>query len=236
MPRAFSPLVELDVEFPLSRALFAELGVRGLHCGCGTSLHPAWLNSDWRALHDGDRDLGPRTFPERLYRVEENSYFIQHAVPEPFPIEPESLEWAFSEDFLEHLRPEDGIAWLAEMRRLLVPGGLVRIGVPDLQKYLAGYADPADRFLAEHARGLESHFPDPTPLERPAFIVNKIFYGWGHKWMYDFDEVCHAALAAGFRSEAITRRAFRDGAVPEVAELDLSEHSLENLHVEIVKS
>jgi predicted SAM-dependent methyltransferase len=163
-------------------------------------------------------------------------YFIQHAVPEPFPIEPESLAWAFAEDFIEHVTLEDGIAWLAEMHRLLVPGGLVRVITPDLRKYMAGYADPSDPFMAQHASALESHFPDPAQLARPAFIVNKIFYGWGHKWIYDLEELRHAAVAAGFAPEAVEERAFREGRVPELAAFDLAEHSLESLYVEIEKS
>jgi predicted SAM-dependent methyltransferase len=235
MPPAFSPLVELEVDLPLSRAQLEELGVRGLQSGCGTSLRPGWLNSDHRALHDGDRELGRRTVPERLYRIEQDRYFIQHSVPDPYPIEPESLEWAFSEHFIEHLPPGDGIAWLAEMRRLLVPGGLVRVVAPDLRKYMVGYSDPSDPFLVEHARALEPHFPDPAPLQRPAFIVNKMFYGWGHKWMYDFEELRHAAVAAGFAPEAVVELAYREGRVSALAEFDLFEHSFESLYVEIEK-
>jgi predicted SAM-dependent methyltransferase len=236
MHPAFTPLVELDVQFPLTRAAFEELGVQGLQSGCGSTLRPGWLNSDWRSLHDGDRDHGRRTVPERLYRVRDDRWFIQHAVPEPFPIEAESLDRASAEDFLEHLRPEDGIAWLTEMHRVLAPGGLLRVVVPDLRKYIAGYVDPSDPFMAEHARALEPHFPDRAPLERRAFIVNKIFYGWGHKWMYDFDELRHAAVAAGFRAGDVTRHAFREGSDPELAAFDLGEHSFESLYVEIAKS
>ena len=233
MPRAFSPCVEIDAELPLSRAVLGELGVRGLQSGCGTTLRPGWLNSDWRALHDGDRDAGQPTVPGRLYRVMDDRYFIQHAVPEPFPIESDSLEWAFSEHFLEHLKPEDGIAWLAEMRRLLVPGGRVRVVVPDLRKFIVGYVDPSDSFMRQQAQALASHFPDPASLERPAFVVNSIFYEWGHKWMYDFDELRNAAIAAGFDASAVGQRGFREGRDQELAAFDLAEHAPDSLYVEI---
>ncbi len=235
LPPAFSPLVELEVELPLSRAQLDELGVRALQSGCGSSLRPGCINSDHRALHDGDRETGPRTVPGVLYRVQHDRYFIQHAVPDPYPIESQSLEWAFSEHFIEHLSPDDGIAWLAEMRRLLVPGGIVRVIAPDLRKYAFGYSNPSDPFLPEHARALEPQFPDPAPLARKAFVVNKMFYGWGHKWMYDFEELRHAAVAAGFAPEAVVERAYREGQVPELAEFDHPEHSLESLYVEIEK-
>jgi predicted SAM-dependent methyltransferase len=227
------PLVELDVEFPLSRAVVEELGVRGLQSGSGTSLRRGWLNSDFQSLQDGN---GRRTKPQRLYLVGEDRYFIQHTVPEPYPIESESFEWASSEHFIEHLRPEDGIAWLADMRRLLVAGGLVRVVAPDLRKYVQGYLDPSDLFMAKHGRELEVHFPDPAPLKRPTFIVNQIFYGWGHRWMYDFEELRHAANAAGFAPKGVTERAFREGRVPELAGLDREANALCSLYVEIEKS
>jgi predicted SAM-dependent methyltransferase len=227
------PIVELDVAFPLSRALVEELGMRGFQSGSGTSLRRGWLNSDFQSLQDGN---GRRTKPQRLYQVGEDRYFIQHTAPEPYPIESESFQWAFSEHFIEHLRPEDGIAWLAEMRRLLVAGGLVRVVAPDLRKYAQGYSDPSDPFMAEHRRELEAHFPDPEPLKRPAFIVNEIFYGWGHRWMYDFEELRHAASAAGFAFNAVTEQAFRQGRVAELAGLDRPAVALCSLYVEIEKS
>jgi hypothetical protein len=232
-PAEVFPIVDLDVDLPLSRGVVEELGLRGLQSGSGRSLRPHWLNSDLLPLQDVN---GRRTKPGRLYRVGEDCYFLQHTVPDPFPIESEIFQWASSEHFIEHLRPEDGIAWLAEMRRLLVAGGLIRVVVPDLRKYLQGYSDPSDPFMAEHGRQLEVHFADPAPLKRPAFIINQIFYGWAHRWMYDFDEVRHAASAAGFDPEEVSERAFREGRVAELAGHDREANALCSLYVEIEKS
>jgi SAM-dependent methyltransferase len=81
------------------------------------------------------RRKGTRTERGHVYRVDEDRYFIQHDVEEPFPIADASLDWCYSEHLIEHLTSEQGISWLADMRRLLKPGGFVRISTPDLRKY-----------------------------------------------------------------------------------------------------
>lgn len=228
----FSPIEALDVELPVSREALAEIGVRGLQSGCGSAVRRHWLNSDYRSLHDGQ---GTRTEPGRIYRIEDDRYFIQHNVTEPFPIEDESLDWCYSEHLIEHLSPELGVAWLTDMRRLLKPGGFVRVSTPDLRKYAEGYFDPAREFYAAHARRLEGLLGENAAAERRAFMVNKIFYGWGHKWIYDFDELQHAAVAAGFDPAAVRERAFRESAAPEVAPLDIPARADESVYVEIEK-
>jgi hypothetical protein len=57
---------------------------------------------------------------------------------------------------------------------------------------------------------------------------------WGHKWIYDFDELRHAAVEAGFAPESCVERSFREGLLPEVAALDQEWRSDDSLYVEIV--
>lgn len=60
-------------------------------------------------------------------------------------------------------------------------------------------------------------------------MMNQIFRFWGHQWLYDFDEICFVANAAGFRREQIQRCAFRQGSLQEVAALDLAVRNDESL-------
>jgi predicted SAM-dependent methyltransferase len=228
----FSPITALDVELPVTRRVLEELGVLGLQSGCGDAVRRRWLNSDFRSLHDG---TGNRTAPGRVYRIAEDRFFIQHDVEEPFPIEDESLDWCYSEHLIEHLTLEQGIAWLADMRRLLKPAGFVRVSTPDLRKYAEGYFDPSARFFDEHARVLAEAGRHTAGTNRRAFIVNETFFDWGHRWIYDFEELRYAAEAAGFSPEAVAQRGFRDSAAPEVAMLDIPSRQHEGLYVEIRK-
>jgi hypothetical protein len=53
-----------------------------------------------------------------------------------------------------------GVAWLAEMRRLLAPGGVLRISTPDLEKYVRGYLRAGDGRTAENAETAEGERED----------------------------------------------------------------------------
>ena len=50
----------------------------------------------------------------------------------PLPIDDERVDFAFSEDMIEHLTQQEQILYLAEVLRVLKPGGVHRINTPDL--------------------------------------------------------------------------------------------------------
>ena len=85
---------------------------RLLNLGCGHRLHPAWINADLVArcpgvmVVDVSRGL---PFPEAHFDA------VYHAA------------------MLEHLRREDVPAFLRECHRVLRPGGILRVAVPDLE-------------------------------------------------------------------------------------------------------
>jgi hypothetical protein len=72
----------------------------------------------------------------------------------------------------------------------------------------------------------------PPMPRRPAFMMNLVFYFWGHRWIYDFDELRHALVEAGFAPDSVVRRAFHEGALPEVAMLDRETRRHETMYVE----
>jgi hypothetical protein len=72
----------------------------------------------------------------------------------------------------------------------------------------------------------------PPMPERPAFMINQLFYLYGHRWLYDLDELRYALARAGFESPVRTR-AFCEGARADVAALDRVFRRLETIYVEI---
>lgn len=230
--RRFQQLELLEPSPLFPRELVESAGLLGLNCGSGGQLQIGWLNTDVVALGDIHGNLSE---PDRIARLDGDLYYLQHDATEPFPLEDASFEWVYSEHFIEHLTLEQGIAWLKEVRRLLRAGGHVRISTPDLRLYVEGYLDPDHEFLAEHFRRLDKVAPGlPFPVfDRPAWMVNQIFYRWQHQWIYDFDELKHAATLAGFDPEAVRKCAFRDGRLADVYGLDLPKRNDESLYVEI---
>jgi len=82
-----------------------------LQLGAGENIRPDWLNTD---LHDYGR-------PADLVYLD---------VRRPFPFPDESFDLVFSEHMLEHLEYEEGLRCLVECRRVLRPGGRIRIATP----------------------------------------------------------------------------------------------------------
>ena len=237
---------------PFGRELIAELGLRGLHCGSGEKLEPGWLNTDVAPCRSED---GGRARPDQLVLVDGDRYYLRHDGRQPFPLEDETFEWAYAEHMIEHLAPGEAIAWLAEVRRLLRPGGYLRLTTPDLRKYARAYLD-GDGFLDLHRERLTpwlASFLEPRNEEeqemrrlyfpgednvprRPGWMVNQVFYLWGHRWIYDPAEIRHAATLAGFLPDALVECAFREGREAEVCALDREVRSDESLYVEVART
>jgi predicted SAM-dependent methyltransferase len=153
------------------------------------------------------------------------------SAPSPsLPFDDGCLDWVYAEHLIEHVPFPAAVGWLAEVRRILAPGGLLRLSTPDLAIYVEGYAGGG--FFAKHRRRLAKVRLGPAMPERRAFMVNQIFYHFGHRWIYDAEELRYALGEAGFAAEKIAVRGFRSGAQPDVANLDTSVRSDESIHVE----
>jgi predicted SAM-dependent methyltransferase len=133
------------------------------------------------------------------------------------------------EHFFEHLETRQELpAFLADCHRVLGAGGVLRIVVPDTERYLRAYCDGADTF---EALGVPSPFPEdlPTALD----IVNHAFHQWHeHRWGYDFETLEHRLRRAGFAS--VERMEYQRSLDEELA-VDRNEHALYSLYVDAVK-
>ena len=239
--------VEILEEFqpPFPAQLLEDLGLSGLHCGCGRRLKPGWLNVDMWVIEEAET----ASMSDRIARFGDDLYYLRHDVAAPFPVEDQSFDWIYSEHLIEHLGLQQAVTWLEEMRRLLKAGGGLRLSTPDLKRYVEGYVDPAGEFYAahrEHLSGLpkmmkanrrraEEDVIEGDLPERRAWMFNQIFRYWTHKWIYDFEEVRYVAVQAGFAAESVIECSFGEGRSAEVASLDNPVRSDESLYVEVTR-
>lgn len=91
-----------------------------LHIGCGSWLLDGWLNSDLHPSSPGILLLDARR---------------------RFPFPDDTFACIYSEHMIEHLTFREGMAMLGECRRVLAPGGKVRVTAPDLAFLIDLYLD-----------------------------------------------------------------------------------------------
>ena len=197
--------------FQLRRQRVREL--RYLDLGCGRNTHEQFVNMDflWHPKVDLCWD-----------------------VCRGLPFLDGSLRGVFTEHCLEHfdLSGVEGI--LRECRRVLAPGGTLRIVVPDAELYLRTYCrqivgDSTARFPFQDRESMDGDFA-------AMLSVNRIFYQdrespHGHRVMFDFQLLDLLLRRAGFAAAARTR--FREGRDSELL-VDSEARRVESLYVEAI--
>jgi predicted SAM-dependent methyltransferase len=227
-PMRCERLEELPDVPPFGADTMARLGLSGIQFGSGEMLQAACLNTDLAAFTDGTA----LTERGRLYVVD-GRHFLQVDARETIAIAPASFQWAYSEHFIEHLTLAEAVFWLKQVRRVLAPRGLLRVSTPDLRRYVDGYLAEDDEFFRSHRERLQL-FGVPDMGRRRAFMLNQIFQFWGHRWIYDAEELCHVLGEAGFDLATFTVCAYRQGREPAIAGLDLESRNDESVYVEVM--
>lgn len=97
---------------------------RYLNIGCGRRYHRDWVNLDLESI---------------------DAEIIPHDVTRGVPFEQSQFDAVYHSHILEHLKPEQGKELINECFRVLKPGGILRIVVPDLERI-------ARLYLATHER------------------------------------------------------------------------------------
>ena len=147
------------------------------------------------------------------------------------PVADSSAAGIRAEHFFEHIEPrEHAPAFLRDCRRALEPGGVLRLIVPDAERYLQAYCQPG----LDGLRAMAVPIPFPEDLPTRLDVINHVFHSWHeHRWAYDFDTLSHRLRAAGFT--IIERADFGRSRLPALAQ-DRDQHRPYSLYVEAVKS
>ncbi len=135
------------------------------------------------------------------------------------------------EHYFEHLDPDTEVPRvLSECRRILQPGGFLRIIVPDAERFLRAYVSGRAEDWSALGFKLDALPPDlPTPMT----VVNHVFHQRGeHKAAYDYDTLRHVLQTQGFTH--ISRKKFGESDDPGMT-IDRPNHAPYSLYVECRK-
>lgn len=177
--------------------------VRRLNWGCGQYPEPGWINSDVK---------------------DDPGIDISCDIRGGLPLDDDDLDYAVSIHALPMIPYPDLVPVLEELRRVLRPGGVLRLALPDFDKAVHAY-------LA----GDRSHFlvPDEDePTLSGKMIVHLLWYGYSVT-LFTEEFARSLLLRAGFRHVDVC--AFREtgSSFSAIVELDNREH--ESFFIEAVK-
>lgn len=178
--------------------------IKRLNWGCGGSGEPGWINSD---LKDG---------PD----IE-----ITADIRDGLPLEPDSLDYVVSIHALAMISYPDLVPVLSELRRILKPGGVLRLALPDLDRSIQAYLRRDEQFFLVPDSDVRSYGGKA--------IVHMLWYGYTVT-LFTADFIEELLWSAGYRDvRHCSFKQTHSTLAPGIVELDNRE--AESLFVEAVK-
>lgn len=144
--------------------------IRKLQIGAGMNPLAGWLNTDLLP------DLYPR-IRDRMVRLDARARF---------PLPDMSFDYIGSEHQIQYLPVTDGIGMLRECFRVLRPHGRLRIATPDLDSIVGlcgDHPDDAQRYYMDWI--MRRYWPEMRADHPQSFVINQMFHGYGHQFIYD---------------------------------------------------
>ena len=89
-----------------------------INIGCGNRYHSDWINIDIKS---------------------KDPNVIEYNILKGIPFEDDSLDVVYHSHVLEHFTKENGMRFINECYRVLKPGGIIRVVVPDLEGIIKEY-------------------------------------------------------------------------------------------------
>jgi len=238
--------------------------VKLINLGCGKKAHADWINIDASISISIARNpllkflLTHTGFlrGERLRQINDlPSSIIKHDLSKGIPFPNNSFDMAYHSHVLEHIDRDTAPDFILECFRVLKPGGILRVAVPDLERlcreYLAALANPVNAIqydkavhaLLEQMVRRESHGTSQQKWLRRK-IENWLLgdarsRGETHQWMYDRVSLPILLEECGFVEASVTD--YRSSMLPNwsVYGLELNEaggeYKTDSLYVEARK-
>jgi predicted SAM-dependent methyltransferase len=213
------------------------MGLR-INVGCGRTPTKGWRNFD-NSAHVRLSKIGflrnlleKRWFDrfQRFIPVDRADEIEIADAAGRLPVEDGSADVLYTSHMVEHLDSAEVELFLREAMRVLRPGGIIRVGVPDLEGQIARYLQSrdADAFMEE------THLCVPRPRTLAQRLRLLLVGTRHHQWMYDGRSLSALLRKHGFvAGEVMPAGRTR---ISDHEPLDLHERADESVFVEAEKA
>jgi predicted SAM-dependent methyltransferase len=199
-----------------------DAGELKLNIGCGTSGIEGWVNLD----NSPSILLSRLPLGRRIFRTPDWPRDVRRAdVRKRIPF-PDSSVWCiYSSHTFEHFTYEESRTVARECHRVLRPGGVLRVVVPDLGILVRDY-------LADSADAMASH-RFISRLLLTAGLRDIVHAGAHHKQIFDARSLVHVLREVGFPTPEVST--FGSSRIAQIAEIELESRRSESLYVEATR-
>jgi len=194
-----------------------------LHLGCGLVTPDGWVNIDgswnaWLAKHSWLRSLAlwAKVLPKRWADIDWNPNVFVHDLRKPLPWPNGSISAIYASHLLEHLYREEAVRLLKECLRVLEPGGVMRVVVPDLRHIVEQYIKDGDADRMMERLGMRPAEPPSSNVFVRLYHAIKDFHS--HKWMYDAPSLMRLFIQVGF-VDVVQQGVFKSR-IPHIEEVE----------------
>lgn len=204
--------------------------------GCGMTPTPGWVNFDnsfsiklasffWLAKILCKLGIISKQSLNYISFCKQNKIFWADATKKTF-LADQSVDVIYTSHMVEHLDKVEFKNFLIEVKRLLIPGGTLRIVVPDLEKLVKIYNKnrDADNFI--QATGMCISNPKKM-LDKLKFL----FFGFRHHlWMFDSISLTNFLKKNGFTKIKVLKPG--QTLIVKPGKLNLRERAHQSLYIE----
>ncbi len=114
-----------------------------------------------------------------------------------FPIADNTFDYVFAEHMIEHISFDEAAFMTKEAFRILKPGGKIRIATPNLESLARVCLDPDKEEHMVYIKAYHKRFFPQLPIDS-AFVINKLFYSFHHRFIHTHSTLAYILEKAGF--------------------------------------
>mgnify|MGYP002816303183 CR=1 FL=1 len=214
-----------------------------LNLGCGAVRPKGWINVDSSLNAYLQKLPGGKQIAQKLGMVQYDSDNVVYMnLNKPWKFISNSVDIVYASHLFEHLTLKSAELFMKESFRVLKPGGVIRIVVPDLykiaKKYIAeyeqtnGFKDTTEYIMWAINMHREGQYPNVQGLKK--IILEWQGYPHQHKYMYDEKSLGKIFDDHGFVQ--IKSKSYGDSEyIPEIKDVEGGKESYLSVYLEAKK-